>query len=68
MKKSARVETVKGLLGSIEESLKEWETAEEAGKRPLPGYDIGSEHSKNSIKNHCVIARAELMQIIRDLG
>lgn len=68
MKKSARIETVNGLIESIAESLKEWEAAEESGELPNPGYNIGMEHSKNSIKNRCVIARAELMKIVKDLG
>lgn len=67
MKKSVRINTIMGLVESIANSLKIWESVEAEGDIPVLGNTIDQKDSKNSIKNRCVVARAELMEIIRDL-
>lgn len=67
MKKSVRINTIMGLVESIASSLKIWESVEAEGDIPVLGNTIDQKDSKNSIKNRCVVARAELMEIIRDL-
>ena len=58
-----RIQTVQLLAKSIEESLKEYESADVRS----PGYDIDKGDSKGAIQNRCIVARNELLEIMKGL-
>lgn len=58
-----RIQTVQLIAKSIEESLKEYEYAE----NKMVGYDIERTDSKGAIQNRCVVARNELLEIMKGL-
>jgi hypothetical protein len=58
-----RIKTVQLIAKSIEESLKEYEQAE----TKIAGYDIDKCDSKGSIQNRCLVARNELLEIMKGL-
>jgi hypothetical protein len=58
-----RIKAVQLLAKSIEESLHNYEQAE----MKLVGYEIERGDSMSSIKNRCLIARNELLEIMKGL-
>ena len=58
-----RIQTVQLIAKSIEESLHNYEQAVDK----IPGYDIERGDSKGNIQNRCIVARNELLEIMKGL-
>lgn len=67
MKRTERIETVEGLIKSIKDSLKNWDSIEAEGNQVMAGCNVKRTDSRNSIINRCMITRSELLNIMDDL-
>ena len=63
MDKVERIGYVKSLVCSIGESINNYSAAD----HPIPGCTVSLYDSKESIRRRCIVARQELLNIMKEL-
>lgn len=64
MDKIERAGLIKNIVSTIEESIVKYDAA---GKYPVAGCNVSMYDSRESIKRRCIMARQELLNLMKSL-